>query len=165
MRKAMLFVIAVVFVSMISCGSKEVKKDTTDPNIALLSTQNQQLSKYPVDGFDYKSSKLSTEKWDRWAKGAAPIVKEILGKLPEGYVLQVTGHTDASGPEKPEGDKPGNLKISEDRAKTVYNALKKANITSPKLTYKGIGSSELLSGVDPRDAAQRRVTFKAVSAK
>ena len=58
--------------------------------------------------------------------------------------------------------KPGNIKISTDRAKTVYDALLNANISSPKLTYKGVGSDELLPDYDPRAGEQRRVTFKIV---
>ncbi|MFH0977622.1 MAG: OmpA family protein [Spirochaetota bacterium] len=127
-----------------------------------ISSYNKQLTDHSIGGFAYKSSKLDTVKWDRWAAKAAPIVKDIIAKLPEGYALQVTGHTDASGPEEKEGGKPGNLKISTDRAKTVYDALKRANINSPKMTYKGIGSEELINGYDPRAAEQRRVSFKIV---
>jgi outer membrane protein OmpA-like peptidoglycan-associated protein len=100
-----------------------------------------------------------------WATAAAPVVKGVIDKLPEGYVLQVTGHTDARGPEGPVGAKPGNIKISTDRAKAVFDALKAKGVTSPKMTYKGVGSSELIPGVDPKDAQQRRVTFKVVPQK
>ncbi|MCU0821771.1 MAG: OmpA family protein, partial [Spirochaetes bacterium] len=110
----------------------------------------------------YKSSKMPENQWDNWAKTTAPVIKDILNKIPDGYVLQVTGHTDGVGPEQPEGNKPGNLKISTDRAYTVYSALKKAGIDSPKLTYKGIGSSELVEGVNERAAEHRRVTFKVL---
>lgn len=163
MKNFYLLILAGLVAFTFSCGGgKEVKKDVGDPNAALISTQNGQLANYPLDGFGYKSSKLDTAKWDKWAATASPIVKEILKKIPEGYVLQVTGHADASGPEQPEGNKPGNIKISKDRAKTVYDALKRANITSPKLTYKGLGSDELVDGADPKAAEQRRVTFKVL---
>ncbi len=155
--------VSVLFVlGCASAPAPEVKKDTVDPNIANISSQNQQLANNPIGGFAYKSSKLDTAKWDKWAQRVAPIVKEITTKLPEGYILQITGHTDASGPENPTGDKPGNIKISTDRAKTVYDALKKANVDSPKITYKGIGSEELLKDYDSRAPEQRRVTFKIV---
>ena len=55
-----------------------------------------------------------------------------------------------------------NIKISTDRAQTVYSALRKAGIESPKMSYKGVGSSELLEGLDPRAAEHRRVTFKVI---
>lgn len=154
-------ILAVVFV--ISCGgATQVKQDSISDSSMLISAQNKQLAKGSLDGFGYKSSKLPANQWDSWAKTTAPVVKEILNKIPDGYVLQVTGHTDGSGPEQPEGNKPGNLKISKDRAYTVYSALKKAGIDSPKLTYAGIGSSELLDGVDARAAEHRRVTFKVM---
>ena len=161
---------SILFISIITiimaCGGAQKKED---PNVttnvdwnAWVTKSNDQLSKYPVGGFSYKSSKVSTSRWDRWAKDAAPIVKEILNKLPKDYVLQVTGHTDSSGPEEPVGDKPGNIKISSDRAKTVYNALKRAGIESPNLTFKGIGSAEPIPGISSRSGKQRRVTFKVV---
>ncbi|MFC1670863.1 OmpA family protein [Spirochaetota bacterium] len=164
--------LSVVFITVISivlaCGGAQKK----DPNVTSntdwnvwVNTSNNQLSSYPVGGFSYKSSRVSTSKWDKWAKNAAPIVKGILDKIPQGYTLQVTGHTDSSGPEEPVGDKPGNIKISSDRAKFVHDALRRQGIKSKNLTYKGVGSSEPLSGVSSRSGKQRRVTFKVVPAQ
>ena len=132
MKKNFLFIILFVVIFAVGCASSqapapEVKKDTGSVS-GLISSQNQQLQNHSIGGFAYKSSKLDNAKWDRWAEKAAPIVKEIITKLPEDYALQVTGHTDASGPEKAESDKPGNIKISTDRAKTVYDALGRAGI-------------------------------------
>ena len=139
-----------------------MKEQAAMPAPPDISGENRTLSKYGIGGFAYKSAKLDTASWDRWAKSAEPLVKDILSKLPDGYALQITGHADASGPEEPVGDKPGNIKISTDRAKTVYDALKKANVTSPKLTYAGTGSRDLLPNFAPRAAEQRRVTFEIV---
>ena len=161
MKRHHLLICFVALVFILGCSSGQVDKDE-EVTSKLISAQNKQLADNSLDGFGYKSSKLPAQKWDRWAKSAAPVVKEILQKIPEGYVLQVTGHADASGPEEPVGNKPGNIKISKDRAYTVYSALKRAGIDSPKMTYKGIGSSELLDGVDPKGADQRRVTFKVM---
>jgi outer membrane protein OmpA-like peptidoglycan-associated protein len=165
MKKLSLVLAVIVAMGMVACKSTEVQQPAGDPNIALVSAQNKQLEKIPVTGFAYKSAVIPKQNWDKWATTAAPVVKEVLNKLPEGYVLQVTGHADGSGPEEPVGNKPGNIKISTDRAKAVYNALKAKGIDSPKMTYKGVGSSELLPGVDPRDGANRRVTFKVVPKK
>jgi outer membrane protein OmpA-like peptidoglycan-associated protein len=157
------FLIGLVFaVGCASTPAPQPAKDVSSNNPDI-SSLNQQLTNNSIGGFAYKSSKLDSAKWDVWAKKASPIVKEIISKLPDGYVLQITGHADASGPEDPTGYKPGNLKISTDRAKTIYDALKKADINSPKIIYKGIGSEELLNGYDPKAPEQRRVTFKIVS--
>lgn len=153
---------AFALIVAVGCASSPEVKQDVKADVPDISSQNGQLSQYPIGGFAYKSSKLDTEKWDRWAASAAPVVQEILNKLPDGYALQVTGHADASGPEEPVGNKPGNIKISTDRAKTVYDALGRANISSPKMTYKGVGSDELLPEYDPKAAEQRRVTFKIV---
>jgi outer membrane protein OmpA-like peptidoglycan-associated protein len=162
MKKANMKFFLFAFIFAFGCASSPAPQTKTDAGIDI-SSMNKQLTDQSISGFAYKSSKLDNAKWDKWAIKAAPIVKEILNKLPEGYVLQATGHTDSSGPEEATGDKPGNYKISTDRAKTVYDALKRANISSPKITYKGIGSDELLSEYAPKAAEQRRVSFKIVA--
>ena len=166
MKKVLCIVSVFAIAFFVACGSTpEVQQPVGDPNVALVKAQNKQLEKIPVTGFAYKSAAIPKQEWDKWAEVAAPVLKEIINKLPEGYVLQVTGHADGSGPEEPVGNKPGNIKISTERAKTVYNALKAKGITSPKMTYKGVGSSQLLPGVEPRDGANRRVTFNVVPKK
>jgi len=167
----------IVTVAYISCGGGQQVKQEAPKQVAesapsvqatgfdadvWVKSSNEQLARVPFDGFAYKSSEVPSQKWDKWAVTAAPVISGVISKLPEGYVLQVTGHTDGSGPEDPQGDKPGNIKISTDRARAVHSALKKKGITSPKMTYKGIGSSQLLSDVDSRSGAQRRVTFNVV---
>jgi len=164
MKEGRLFVIlgVVLLAGAVGCATATDVSKASDPSAAYVNMQNEQLAKLPVSGFEYKSAAVPPQSWDKWAKVAAPVVKEVINKLPEGYVLQVTGHTDSRGPETAYGAKPGNMKISTDRARAVYNSLKKQGITSPRMTYKGVGSSEPLSGVDSADPQQRRVTFKVV---
>ena len=149
---------------VVQAEAPSVQAPSVDADLWVRSS-NEQLERIPVGGFGYKSSEVPPQSWDAWATTSAPVVSGVLSKLPAGYVLQVTGHTDASGPESAEGQKPGNIRISTARAKAVYDSLKKKGISSPKMTYKGVGSSEPIAGVDPRDAAQRRVTFRVVKAK
>jgi len=158
---AMTLIISSIFI--VSCAKQQVKgPDKVGADSAMVSASNEQLAKYPVTGFGYKSSKVPPQSWNNWAKVAAPVVKGIIDKLPDGYVLEVRGHACTRGPESPEGNKPGNIKISTDRAKAVYDSLGRTGITSPKLTYRGVGSSETLSYADSREAKQRRVTFHVV---
>jgi len=170
MKKMYLILLMALTAIYFSCGGADKKdeKPAVESKIdwsAWVKTSNTKLQEFPVAGFDYKSASVAPRKWEDWAKKAAPIVKEILNKVPDGHVLQVTGHTDARGPEEPVGKKPGNIKISTDRAKTVYNALAKEGIDSPKLTYKGVGSSDPVEGIDSKDERQRRVTFEVVKAE
>jgi outer membrane protein OmpA-like peptidoglycan-associated protein len=151
-----LFTLIIAIFLITSCAKEQVKEPAkVGVDDTFVPASNTQLSKYPVAGFAYKSSKVPPQEWDRWAKIAAPVVKEILNKLPD-------GHADASGPETAEGDKPGNMKISADRAKAVYDSLGKSGISSSKITYRGVGSSEPLSRADPNSGEQRRVTFVIV---
>ncbi len=158
---AITIIITTIFI--VSCAKDQVKApDKVGADSSIVSASNAQLAKYPVTGFAYKSSEVPPQQWDRWAKIAAPVVKGILDKLPDGYALEVRGHTDGRGPETSEGNKPGNMKISTDRAKAVYNSLGKAGIKSSNLNYRGVGSSEPLPGYDSTAAQQRRVTFQVV---
>ncbi len=161
MKKYLLVLLVIGVAFALSCAGSQMT-DVSDPNAMFAATSNQSLAKVPVKGFDYKSSKVPAQEWDQWADAAAPVVKGILDKLPDGYVLQVTGHADARGPEERMGAKPGNIKISADRAKAVYDALRRKGIESPNMTYKGVGSSEPTADCDPQDPCQRRVTFKVV---
>jgi len=162
MRKYVVVLLVLAVAAAISCKGGQ---GVGDPNSMFVSASNQSLAKIPMEGFGYKSSTLPPQEWDKWATAAAPVVKEIITKLPDGYVLQVTGHADSRGPEERVGAKPGNLKISDDRAKVVFNSLKKKGIDSPKMTYKGIGSSETTGECGSTDPCQRRVTFKVVPKK
>ncbi len=176
MKKILFSLITLLSIALIACGgSKETVKDTKKPAVddnppivaagghnMWVDQSNKQLAKIPVEGFGYKKSNVPAQKWDKWAKLSAPVIKKILDNMPAGYVLQVTGHTDARGPEEPEGAKPGNIKLSNDRAKEVHDALRRQGISSPKMTYKGIGSSDPLSGINPKSPQQRRVTFKVI---
>lgn len=151
--------------SILYLGCKEqVKQEPTvqTGDVQLVQTSNEQLSKYPLSGYGYKSAQLDKQKWEKWAVAAAPVIKGILEKLPEGYAIEIRGHTDGRGPEQPEGKKPGNMQISADRAKIVYDSLKIAGIDSPNLKYRGVGSTEPIPGIDLKDAQHRRVTFVVV---
>jgi hypothetical protein len=168
MKKIIILASSLSMLFLMACGSTEsAVKETPMPvvkadNSIWVTASNKQLEKIPVTGFEYKDAAMPSWKYDAWAKTAAPAVKKIIQEMPEGHVFQVTGHTDARGPEEPRGNKPGNIKISTERAKTVYDALRKNGITSEKMTYKGVGSSQLLPGEDPRSPRQRRVTFLVI---
>lgn len=164
MKKVLLLIlVGIVSAAVVSCGGGEqVKQPEVKSSGMWVDASNKQLEKVPFEGFGYKSSAVPGQKFDKWAKAAAPVIKGIIEKLPPDHVLQVTGHTDARGPEQPEGNKPGNIKISSDRAKAVHGSLTRQGIKSDKMTFKGVGSSQLKSGVDPESDAQRRVTFKVV---
>lgn len=164
MKRFIIF-IAVITTTLfiIACSQEQVKQtDVVGASSAVVSASNTQLAKYPITGFAYKSSAIEPMQWSNWAKIAAPVVSGILDKLPDGYVMEVRGHTDSRGPEEPEGNKPGNLKISKDRAKAVYNALSNQGLKTSKITYRGVGSSEPLAGVAQDSAQQRRVNFVIV---
>ncbi|XDD50389.1 OmpA family protein [Leptospira sp. WS92.C1] len=111
-------------------------------------------------GFSYKKADVNAGDFSEWSKVNAPVIKDGLGKLPDNYALEITGHTDAVGPEQAEGDKKGNIFYSELRANAVKQALIKQGIPANRIATKGAGSSEPVSGLDAKDAKNRRVTFR-----
>ena len=116
-----------------------------------------------VEGFQYKSSALpNPNNFAAWLKANTSIVKKVF-TLPPNYSLEITGHSDSSGPEEPESGKKGNIYYSEQRAISVKNALIKAGFPGARIITKGVGSQQALSGLDGRDSKNRRVTFKIIS--
>ncbi|ABJ74900.1 OmpA family outer membrane lipoprotein Loa22 [Leptospira borgpetersenii] len=111
-------------------------------------------------GFSYKKADVNPGDFSGWSKVNVPVIKEGLGKLPDSYALEITGHTDAVGPEQAEGAKKGNIFYSELRANAVKQALIKQGIPANRIIAKGAGSSEPVSGLDAKDAKNRRVTFR-----
>ncbi len=166
MKQVLGIILGASMLMLIACESGQ-QKDEETPSVATSSnawvnSTNQQLARYPVTGFEYKSTEMPSQRWNRWARVAAPVVKNIINQMPSGHVLQVTGHADATGPEYATENKPGNMQLSEGRAKTVYDALKRQGVSSNKMTYKGVGSSQPVPGSDPTSGQNRRVTFQVV---
>ena len=84
-------------------------------------------------------------------------IARILALAPDRCVL-VEGHTDATG------NAEKNMALSRDRAGSVVNYIaEKAGIERKRLVPQGKGSSSPATGLDPRDARNRRVVFKVVA--
>ena len=69
--------------------------------------------------------------------------------------IQVQGHTDNIG------NDANNLKLSENRARSVYNYLIEKGIPEKRLSYKGFGKSMPVAGNDSEEgrAKNRRTVF------
>ena len=69
--------------------------------------------------------------------------------------IQIQGHTDNIG------NDAGNLKLSENRARSVYSYLIEKGINETRLTYKGFGKSMPVAGNDTEEgrAKNRRTVF------
>ena len=81
----------------------------------------------------------------------------ILNENPDVKII-IEGHTDNVGSES------SNQKLSENRAKNVMNALTESGIKKERLSIKGSGSSQPVSGNDTETgrAQNRRVTIRKV---
>ncbi len=117
---------------------------------------NDQVKGFSIDGFPGGSAKLSKNKDLENMKKIVALVKPIIAQIPDGYVMQITGH--CANYESDSRQK----NVSKSRAAKVYNELKKAGVGAKKMSYKGVGSSEPIEGYSDKDDKQRSVSFKAV---
>ncbi len=151
MKKHLLVLMSLLVGMMfvLSCASEVPKTGN-----AAVDMMNQTLAKYPIEGFP-SGKEASKDEWNKMITRAVPVVKETLPKIPVGFHLQTTGHTDISGGAKSDV----NMKLSAARAKSVYDELRKRGIRDPKLSYKGVGGTMISKKCKAGDNCQRRVTF------
>ncbi len=74
-----------------------------------------------------------------------------------GAVIEISGHTDRSGPEDI------NIELSTERADAVRAALINRGIPGDVLRVEGEGSSHPVEGLEPTDPANRRIEFAVIS--
>lgn len=117
-------------------------------------------------GFPYKGVQVPASEVSKWAKDNKSAIESTLSKVPDGYVLQVTGHSDSVGPRTAPGDgRKGNIWYSEQRAKAVYNALIAQGVPKDKLTFGGAADDITSSMCGSDEACQRRVSLQVVEKK
>ena len=162
MKKVSMY--AAVIFTILSCAGAPVKQESAIAPVSQewIKNSNAVLLKHTLPDFSYKNAAVPDRAFHEWIAVSFPAVTAIVSQLPPGYVLQVTGHADASGPEYPEGNRPGNLRISQDRALRVRDALVLNGLDPARMTAKGAGTSELLPAYPAKSMFQRRVTFKVV---
>ena len=158
--------VSLFVVSLAACGSSSDTGSTDRGLGSPLDIVNKGLSQLGYspdnDGYAYKAVAFPAADQKYIEDELKQPLEDALNKVGDGYVLQVTGHTCSIGPRNAMGGKKGNTWYSTQRAKGVYDALIKAGFPKEKLTYKGVAHDELLVDADPRDAENRRVTFKIV---
>lgn len=172
-----------------NCGGGEVKEkpeppkvSSSDVNKSIADGLNRTLSvsgANEMSGFALGVSRLKSEtikKWDEGKKVKNPLtgkeevvpgsagmkwkaLKESAPKVPEGYVLEITGHTDTVG------GKAVNKSVSLNRARFAQQQLKKQGVDIKKTTVRGAGFSELKNAADGKADENRRVTLKVVKKK
>lgn len=172
MKKTLSLIIAslMMIVFFNSCSdSKQVKTDTvktaaTDPVVKsgtggdamLIDEINRQVRGFSIDGFPGGSAKLRGNKDLDNMKNIVGLLVPIIDRIPDGYVMQITGHC---------ADYESVLeqkRVSTARAAKVYNELKKAGVSSKKISYKGVGTDEPREGYPAKGKEQRSVSFKAL---
>ena len=168
MKKVLLLVLSVSLAAFLvsSCSDTAQVQDTPDqtPTVKAdagaddfaVKAINNQVKGFSIDGFPGAKATLTKNEDLENMKRIVGLVKPIIEKVPDGYVMQITGHA---------ADYPTpalQRSVSNARAKKIYDELKKAGVPAEKMTYKGVGISDPREGYSNKDFAQRRVSFKAV---
>lgn len=156
----------ITFVFLLSCAQTVVqtKTDTVQaPKVKAdagddmaVKMINEEIKGFSIDGFPGGSSKLRKNADMKNMKRIISLIKPFIDKVPDGYVMQVTGHS---------ADFPTvklQKSVSTQRAKAVYMELIKSGVPEKKLSYRGADISEPLEGYPGKSTKQRRVSFKAV---
>lgn len=157
----------------VACSSTEKKPEpppveapkTAEPVVAARSIDpsvkieelNTRLTKVAVVGLP-PFQRTGGKKMDELAQKSLEESKSVLADMPEGYVLQITGHHN----QHPDKSKRTGKGLSVQRAKYVFDYFVKNGVAKEKLAYRGAGSSENDKSLS-RDE-NRRVTFKVVKA-
>ena len=97
--------------------------------------------------FNFDSARLT----DR-AKSSMQIIQETIAAAPKDQVFTIVGHADVKT-----GSSAYNQKLSEKRAKAVYDYLVEQGVNKDQLTWKGVGSSE---NIFPANNTNRVVIVK-----
>ena len=149
-----------VIIICVSCSSTGTKKSSSS------SSDTENLVYLPNEkGFAYKSTKISKKDFNKWAFANRKVLRQMILGLDDGYILQIVGHTDSSGPRLAEGPRKGNIWYSTQRAKEVYKALIRYKFPADKLGYTGVADDELFDFSNPKAQSNRRITFRVVAKK
>jgi len=162
MKKVISLLSAVLFAAFLTSCAETAQDKTTTPSVKadtgdmVLTQINNQVKDFSVDGFGGASSKIKSSEDLENMKRIVGLVKPVIDKLPDGYVMMIKGHA-AAYPTK-----ALQRSVSKARAYAVYKELKKAGVPASKMSYKGVDIKEPLEGYDAKDFKQRRVSFTAI---
>jgi hypothetical protein len=142
-----------------------------------LTEANENIKAWNVVGFKYAKKADGSyspaehpdiTNWDQWAGIIkSRNIQPLIDSIPDGYMLEIRGHADKTGPEQAVGNKRGNQSLSQERAMGIAQALARNQVDfKGKVFYSGVGSSQNVPDADMlpngRSRLNRRVTFHIV---
>ncbi len=151
-----------------ACASQQPASQTSQPKEtpkvassgASLAVQASNAALKPaaeeLDVFPPSLATVSRKNRDLLGSKIVRVIGDVVNKVPEGYVVQITGHS-AKVRLAAESDE-----VSVQRAKVVYDILVRNKVDRAKLTYRGVGNSQPREGFADNAPEQRRVTFQVV---
>jgi|JI10StandDraft_1071094.scaffolds.fasta_scaffold00151_15 outer membrane protein OmpA-like peptidoglycan-associated protein len=153
MNKYSLILLVTLFgFQFVNCSSGEVKGD---PNLALVNELNKQLEALEIEGFEGNKTTLGDKFYKAWEPKGISVLKEIIPKVPGGYVLKVTGHAD------PYGGEEAARKIADGRATHIRDRVAKTlGADGAKLETKNYGAQDYEQEKTQSISKNRRVEFQ-----
>ena len=131
-------------------------------NKSRLEPLKKDIQLYPIElnaSVILKNIFFELDSYDLQSKSKLELAKliQFLNKNPN-VSIEISGHTDN------QGSKEHNIKLSNNRAKTVYNYLIDKDIPASRLSYKGYGFSQPIDSNETAEgrANNRRTEFKIV---
>ena len=117
---------------------------------------NDKLLESNIYGFPAWVTKLPDEKMNEWYEKNEQLLKKTIENMPDGYVLQVGGHTNARGSSN------RNRAISKERARIVYKFLLAKGIKKKSLDYRGYGEKRAANTANPDADFNKKITFEII---
>jgi hypothetical protein len=136
----------------------ELKSRAVDDE-AIIATANQKLSEVPMLALPAFKATYRKANFKKYAEKTFSVAQAVAADLPEGYVMEITGH---SNPYPPSSKSKSN-RLSKKRAKLVYDYFVENGIEPSKLRYRGVGSTQ--PDEELSHDQNRRVTFKIIKRK
>ncbi|MCB1139909.1 MAG: OmpA family protein [Leptospiraceae bacterium] len=134
--------------------------DRRTPSVAEIRNLLSDMTYTPNSGRGYGNMQFVPDaQLDQWIQQNRSKIEEIAGYLPEGFVIEVVGHTDRTGPLYAGLGSPGNQWLSRERARRVYQRMIQAGMDASLLTFRGVADEQLLQNVEEDDPSHRRVTL------
>lgn len=135
----------------------ELKTRAVD-NTEIVEAANQKLLSVPMLALPAFKSSYKQKRFAAEAEKTLDVVKGVLPDLPEGYVIEITGHSNPYPP----GSKSKTRRLSTQRARKVYDYFVQEGVDKERLRYRGVGSEEYDDELSHKN--NRRVTFRVVKA-
>lgn len=121
----------------------------------------EEMNEMEYTDYEYRAASPPKSVVDRWKTSNLSRLKEIINDIPDDHVLVITGHANKTK-KKIKKVTITNDELANKRAAAFARILQANGVSASKLKTQGAGIGQPISGSDPTDESNRRVTLKIV---